>query len=106
MPLSALRLIRSRRREPGASGAFVRRLALASAVIAVLSAIPWLAFTAANMAGEMRAAVDWDALGPVLRDTALGHIALSRRSLDPKPASPITNELLGAGDSERNERAA
>jgi copper resistance protein D len=60
----------------------VRRLALIASVVAVISAIAWLALESASMADEWSAAVDPDAIGAVLTDTALGpvwaaHLVLS-----------------------------
>ncbi len=51
----------------------VRRLALSASLIALITAIAWLALESASMADEWSAAVDPDAIGAVLTDTAFGH---------------------------------
>jgi copper resistance protein D len=51
----------------------VRRLALVGSVVALLTAIVWLALEAASMAEDWSAAVDPGAIGAVLTDTAFGH---------------------------------
>ena len=51
----------------------VRRLALIGSVLALLSAIVWLALEAASMADDWSAALDPGAIGAVLTDTAFGH---------------------------------
>ena len=48
-------------------------LALIASVVTVISAIAWLALESASMADEWSAAVDPDAIGAVLTDTAFGH---------------------------------
>jgi copper resistance protein D len=51
----------------------VRRLALTSSVVALLTAILWLALESASMADDWSAAFDPGAIGAVLTDTAFGH---------------------------------
>ena len=51
----------------------VRGLALIASVVTVISAIAWLALKSASMADEWSAAIDPDAIGAVLTDTAFGH---------------------------------
>jgi copper resistance protein D len=60
----------------------VRRVALIASVVALITAFAWLALESASMAGEWSAAVDPDAIGAVLTDTAFGpvwaaHLVLS-----------------------------
>ena len=52
----------------------VRRIALIASVVTVISAIAWLALESGSMADEWSAAVDPDAIGAVLTDTAFGHV--------------------------------
>ncbi len=52
----------------------VRRLALVASLVALLTAIAWLALESASMADEWSAAIDPDAIGAVLTDTAFGHV--------------------------------
>ena len=51
----------------------VRRLALIASLVALITAIAWLALESASMADDWSAAVDPDAIGAVLTDTAFGH---------------------------------
>src|SRR5580693_97373 len=51
----------------------VRRLALIMSVVALITAMLWLALESASMADEWSAAVDPEAIGAVLTDTAFGH---------------------------------
>src|SRR5580692_2483471 len=51
----------------------VRRFALIASVVTGISAIAWLALESASMADEWSAAVDPEAIGAVLTDTAFGH---------------------------------
>jgi copper resistance protein D len=51
----------------------VRRLALVGSVVALLSAILWLALESASMADDWSAALDPGAIDGVLADTAFGH---------------------------------
>jgi copper resistance protein D len=51
----------------------VRRLALIASIVALITAIVWLAFESASMADEWSAAIDPEAIGAVLTDTAFGH---------------------------------
>jgi copper resistance protein D len=51
----------------------VRRLALASSVVALVTAILWLALESASMADDWSAAFDPGAIGAVLTDTVFGH---------------------------------
>ena len=51
----------------------VRRLALVGSVVALLTAIVWLALESALMADDWSAAIDRGAIGAVLADTAFGH---------------------------------
>jgi putative copper resistance protein D len=57
---------------------WLHRSGLWAALIALLSSIPWLAFTTANMAGTPSAAADWESVQSVLHDTAFGHVWLAR----------------------------
>jgi putative copper resistance protein D len=50
-------------------------------IVALLGSVPWLVFTAANMAGDMGSGFDWDTLEPVLFDTAFGSAWLARDAL-------------------------
>jgi len=50
----------------------LRRLALIASVVALLAAIVWLMLESASMADDMSAAVDPQAIGAVLADTAFG----------------------------------
>jgi copper resistance protein D len=52
----------------------VRRLALTSSVVALLTAILWLALESASMADDWSAAFDPGTIGAVLADTAFGHV--------------------------------
>ena len=51
----------------------VRRLALIASVVALITAVAWLALESASMADDWSAAVDPDQIGAVLTDTAFGH---------------------------------
>jgi copper resistance protein D len=51
----------------------VRRLALLGSIVALLTAIVWLALESASMADDWSAALDPEAVGAVLTDTAFGH---------------------------------
>ena len=51
----------------------VRRLALVGSLVALVTAIVWLALESALMADDWSAAVDPGAIGAVLTDTAFGH---------------------------------
>jgi copper resistance protein D len=51
----------------------VRRLALTASLVALVSAIAWLALESASMADDWSAAIDPDAIGAVLTDAAFGH---------------------------------
>jgi putative copper resistance protein D len=51
----------------------VRRLALIGSLVALVTAVVWLALESASMADEWSAAVDPGAIGAVLADTAFGH---------------------------------
>jgi copper resistance protein D len=50
-----------------------RRLALVTSLVALITAIVWLALESALMADDWSAAVDLDQIGAVLTDTAFGH---------------------------------
>jgi copper resistance protein D len=50
----------------------IRRLALVASIVALLTAIVWLALESASMADDWSAAVDPAAIGAVLTDTAFG----------------------------------
>ena len=54
---------------------------LGLSLVAVLTGLLWLSFTAANMAGRLSAAADWDALWSVLRDTSFGRVWIARSAL-------------------------
>ena len=51
----------------------VRRLALVGSLVALASAIVWLALESASMADDWNAALDPGTIGAVLADTAFGH---------------------------------
>jgi copper resistance protein D len=51
----------------------VRRLALIASVVALITAMLWLALESASMADDWSAAIDPGAIGAVLTDTAFGH---------------------------------
>ena len=51
----------------------VRRLALIASLVALITAVAWLALESASMADDWSAAVDPDQIGAVLTDTAFGH---------------------------------
>ena len=51
----------------------VRRLAVIGSVVALLSAMLWLALESASMADDWSGAVDPGMIGAVLSDTAFGH---------------------------------
>ena len=51
----------------------MRRLALVGSLVALVTAIVWLALESASMADDWSAAVDPGAIGAVLTDTAFGH---------------------------------
>ncbi|HEY5207383.1 MAG TPA: copper homeostasis membrane protein CopD [Roseiarcus sp.] len=51
----------------------VRRLALVASLVALITAIAWLALESASMADDWSAAIDLEAIGAVLTDTAFGH---------------------------------
>jgi copper resistance protein D len=53
---------------------FARRLALIAGVVALITAIGWLALEAASMADDWSAAVDPDQIGAVVTDTAFGQM--------------------------------
>jgi len=59
----------------------IQRWMLWAIVVALLSSVPWLIFTAANMAGDMSAGLDWDSIEPILFDTAFGSAWLARDAL-------------------------
>jgi copper resistance protein D len=50
-----------------------RRLALISSIVALITAIVWLALESASMADDLSAAIDPEAIGAVLAETAFGH---------------------------------
>ena len=52
----------------------VRRLALIASLVALVTAIVWLALESASMADDLSAATDPEAIGAVLTDTAFGHV--------------------------------
>ncbi len=52
----------------------VRRLALIASIVALITAIVWLLLELASMADDLSAAVDLEAIGAVLADTAFGHM--------------------------------
>jgi copper resistance protein D len=51
----------------------VRRLALIAGLVALITAVGWLALESASMADDWSAAIDPGAIGGVLTDTAFGH---------------------------------
>jgi putative copper resistance protein D len=51
----------------------IRRVTLVASIVALLTAIVWLALESASMADDWSAAVDPAAIGAVLTDTAFGH---------------------------------
>ena len=52
----------------------IRRLALIASILALITAIAWLALESASMADEWSAAIDPGQIGAVLTDTAFGHM--------------------------------
>jgi putative copper resistance protein D len=52
----------------------IRRLTLIASILALITAIAWLALESASMADEWSAAVDPGQIGAVLTDTAFGHM--------------------------------
>jgi putative copper resistance protein D len=52
----------------------VRRLARIASLVALITAIAWLALESASMANDWSAAIDPDQIGAVLTDTAFGHV--------------------------------
>ena len=72
------------------SDRWLHGILLAASVVALLSAILWLGFTTAGMAGAASAAAHWDALRTVMLDTAFGHVWLVRLVL-----ASLTVGLLG-----------
>jgi copper resistance protein D len=57
---------------------WLHRVMLGAALVALLSSLPWLAFTTANVVGTPSAAADWVSLRSVVRDTAFGYVWLGR----------------------------
>ncbi len=53
---------------------FVRRLARIASLVALVTAIGWLALESASMTDDLSAAIDPEAIGAVLADTAFGHV--------------------------------
>ena len=51
----------------------VRRIALIASLVALITAIVWVALESASMADDWSAAVDPEQIGAVLTDTAFGH---------------------------------
>jgi copper resistance protein D len=51
-----------------------RRLALIMGLVALITAVVWLALESASMADDLSAATDPEAIGAVLADTAFGHV--------------------------------
>jgi putative copper resistance protein D len=51
----------------------VRRFALIASIVALITAVAWLALESASMADDWSAAIDPGAIGAVLTDTAFGH---------------------------------
>ena len=51
----------------------IRRLALIASLVALITAVAWLALESAAMADDWSAAVDLGQIGAVLTDTAFGH---------------------------------
>ena len=56
----------------------VRRLALIASLVALATAILWLAFETASMADDWSAAIDLHMIRAVIADTAFGHAWLAR----------------------------
>ena len=52
----------------------VRRLAIVASLVALITAIAWLALESALMADDWSAAIDPDQIGAVLTDTAFGRV--------------------------------
>ena len=57
------------------------RLALIASLVALVTAIGWLALEAASMVDDVRAALDPEAIGAVLADTAFGNVWLAHIGL-------------------------
>jgi putative copper resistance protein D len=51
-----------------------RRLALVASLVALITAVAWLALESASMADDWGAAIDPEAIAAVLADTAFGHV--------------------------------
>jgi len=51
----------------------IRRVTLVASIVALLTAIMWLALESASMADDWSAALDPAAIGAVLADTGFGH---------------------------------
>ena len=67
--------------QPARLSLWMQTVLLAAAGTALVSAILWLAFATANMAGDLSAAIDADALWSVIGDTAFGHVWILRLAL-------------------------
>lgn len=68
-------------REPVSLSLWLRPVQFALAILALVSAILWLAFVAANMTGSLGGAVDPEALRSVLSDTLFGQVWAARLML-------------------------
>jgi copper resistance protein D len=64
-----------------AEGELLRRLLLIAAIVALLSAVSWLAFTAASMSGSAAGALDPAILSLVLTASDFGHVWAVRLAL-------------------------
>jgi putative copper resistance protein D len=64
--------------QPARLGHWTHWILLGAAILALLSSLPWLAFTTANMVGTLSASADWDSVASVLGDTAFGREWLAR----------------------------
>ena len=77
------------------------RVLLTVAIVCLLTGILWLAFTTANMSGDLRAAIDTTTLLTVMQATGFGHLWILRLVLAAVAvavaAASLGSELLVAG---------
>ena len=78
----------------------VRRLALIASLVALMTAILWLAFETASMADDWSAAIDLHMIRAVIADTAFGHAWLARLVL---AAGLVAALLYGDAGTEEAE---
>jgi copper resistance protein D len=73
------------------------RVALIASVVAFITAIVWLALESAAMADEWSAAIDPEAIGAVLTDTAFGHMWAGRLVLAAAVVAVVAFSRAGWG---------